>query len=134
MYKYVVKEEKKEYKLNEFIQIGQTNDEITFIDEDFINEEDKNISITFDFSASKITENDNFIVLLALINDDKVNLIYASSKNLNININNLLKDSIKLIDGNGGGTSFMAQGGGKNNGNVENTLNYSLNKLEKEML
>ena len=84
--------------------------------------------------ASKITENDNFIALLALINDDKVNLMYASSKNLNININDLLKDSIKLIDGNGGGTPFMAQGGGRNNGNVENTLNYSLNKLEKEIL
>ena len=25
----------------------------------------------------------------------------------------------------------MAQGGGKNNGNIENTLNYALSKLEK---
>ena len=66
VYKYVVKEEKKEYKLNEFIQIGQTNDEITFVDEDFINEEDKNISITFDFSASKITENVEFNAYLEI--------------------------------------------------------------------
>ena len=81
--------------------------------------------------VSKITENDNFIVLLAVINDDKANLVYASSKNLKVKVNDLLKDSIKLIDGNGGGTHFMAQGGGKNNGNIENTLNYALSKLEK---
>ena len=81
--------------------------------------------------ASKIAENDNFIALLALINDDKANLVYASSKNLDVKVNDLLKDSIKLIDGNGGGTPFMAQGGGKNNGNIENTLNYALSKLEK---
>ena len=81
--------------------------------------------------VSKITENDNFIVLLAVINDDKANLVYASSKNLKVKVNDLLKDSIKLIDGNGGGTPFMAQGGGKNNGNIENTLNYALSKLEK---
>ena len=83
--------------------------------------------------ASKITENDNFIALLALINDDKANLVYASSKNLDVKVNDLLKDSIKLIDGNGGGTPFMAQGGGKNNGNIENTLNYALSKLEKSI-
>ena len=81
--------------------------------------------------SSKITENDNFIALLALINDDKANLVYASSKNLDVKVNDLLKDSIKLIDGNGGGTPVMAQGGGKNNGNIENTLNYALSKLEK---
>ena len=80
--------------------------------------------------ASKIAENDNFI---ALINDDKANLVYASSKNLDVKVNDLLKDSIKLIDGNGGGTPFMAQGGGKNNGNIENTLNYALSKLEKSI-
>ena len=83
--------------------------------------------------ASKITENDNFIALLAVVNDDKANLVYASSKNLGVKINDVLKDSIKLIDGNGGGTPFMAQGGGKNNGNVENTLNYALSKLEKSI-
>ena len=31
------------------------------------------------------------------------------------------------------GTPFMAQGGGKNNGNIENTLNYALSKLEKSI-
>ncbi len=84
--------------------------------------------------ASKITENDNFIALLAVINNDKVNLLYASSKNLDVKVNDVLKDSIKLIDGNGGGTPFFAQGGGKNNGNIENTLNYALNKLEKSII
>ena len=34
-------------------------------------------------------------------------------------MNNLLKDTIKLVDGNGGGRPSLAQGGGKNNGNLE---------------
>lgn len=79
---------------------------------------------------SKITENENAIVLTGIINENKVNLIYGSSKNLDVDMNTLLKDSIKLVDGNGGGSRFLAQGGGKDNGNVEVTLEYAFNKIK----
>ena len=79
---------------------------------------------------SKITENQNSIVLTGVINENKVNLIYGSSKCLDVDMNTLLKDSIKLVDGNGGGNRFLAQGGGKNNGNLESTLDYAFNKIK----
>ena len=39
------------------------------------------------------------------------------------------KDAIKLIDGNGGGNKFNAQGGGKNSSNLEGTMEYALRKI-----
>lgn len=64
--------------------------------------------------AEKITLNEDMVVLFAIKFEDKVNLIFASSKNINtISMNDLLKDTITLIDGRGGGSKFMAQGGGK---------------------
>ncbi|MFQ8989302.1 MAG: DHHA1 domain-containing protein, partial [Intestinibacter sp.] len=84
--------------------------------------------------ANKITEEDNKIVLFALINGDRVNLVFSCSKNLNfLDMNSLLKDAIKLIDGNGGGNKFNAQGGGKNNSNLESLINYTLMKLQNEL-
>ena len=40
-------------------------------------------------------ENENAIVLTGVINENKVNLIYGSSKSLDVDMNALLKDSIK---------------------------------------
>ncbi len=48
-------------------------------------------------------------------------------------MNILLKDAIKLIDGKGGGNKFNAQGGGKNNSNLESLINYTLMKLQNEL-
>ena len=45
-------------------------------------------------------------------------------------MNDLLKDAIKLVDGRGGGSKVLAQGGGKDNGNVESVLNYASMKIE----
>lgn len=82
--------------------------------------------------ASKITELDNTIALMGLKSSDKVNLIFASSSNLkNINMNNLLKDTITLVDGRGGGSQHLAQGGGKNNGNLDSAIDYAVMKIEK---
>ena len=49
-------------------------------------------------------------------------------------MNKLLKDAIKLIDGKGGGSKFTAQGGGKNNSNLESLMDYAIMKLEKEII
>lgn len=43
----------------------------------------------------------------------------------------LLKDSITLIDGRGGGSYFSAQGGGKSLSNLESALDYAYLKISK---
>lgn len=81
--------------------------------------------------AEKLAENKKTIVLFAVKYDDKTNLIFASSKDNNIEMNELLKDAITLIDGRGGGSKFLAQGGGKRSNNLEATVDYAIMKIKK---
>ena len=45
-------------------------------------------------------------------------------------MNDLLKDAITLIDGRGGGSKFLAQGGGKNSNNLQSVMDYAFMKLK----
>lgn len=81
--------------------------------------------------ANKIIEKENNIGLFALKNDDRLNLLFACSKNLEkMDMNILLKDSIKLIDGKGGGSKVLAQGGGKNNSKLDSLFDYVKIKIK----
>lgn len=81
--------------------------------------------------VNKIIEKENNIGLFALKNDDRLNLLFACSKNLEkMDMNILLKDSIKLIDGKGGGSKVLAQGGGKNNSNLDSLFDYVKIKIK----
>jgi len=82
--------------------------------------------------TSKLVENENTIALMAVKSDDKVNLIFACSKDVkDVKMNDLLKDAISLIDGKGGGSPLQAQGAGKNNANLESALDYAVNKIKQ---
>lgn len=84
--------------------------------------------------TSKLVENENTITLMAIKSEDKVNLIFACSKDIKaVKMNDLLKDAISLIDGKGGGSPFQAQGAGKNNANLESALDYAINKIEQSI-
>lgn len=84
--------------------------------------------------ASKLTAYENVIVLFAVKNENTANLIFMCSKSLKaISMNLLLKDAITLIDGKGGGSDFSAQGGGKNNNNLDSTLDYALMKVKNQI-
>ena len=84
--------------------------------------------------TSKLIENPYTVALMAVKSEDKVNLIFACTKGIKeVKVNEVLKDAISLIDGKGGGSPFMAQGAGKNNANLEGSLDYAFNKI-KEMI
>ncbi|RDY24596.1 alanyl-tRNA editing protein AlaX-L [Romboutsia maritimum] len=118
------------YEVKEMIQNSTKINNISIVKRIYENENLKYVSKI----ASKLVENENTIVLMAVKSDDKVNLVFAGSKDLKeINMNNVLKDSITLLDGRGGGSSHLAQGGGKNNGNLESAMDVAIMKLEKTL-
>lgn len=85
--------------------------------------------------ATKLVSYPNVIVLLGLKQDKTSYLIFMSSQELKeLNMNTLLKDSITLIDGRGGGNTHSAQGGGKSVNNLESALDYALMKIKNTIL
>ena len=116
-----------EYKGKELIDNAEKINNISIIKEIYEDEDVKYVSKL----SSKLTEKDNVISLMAVKNNDRANLIFASAKNIrNIDMNILLKDAITLIDGRGGGSKFLAQGGGKNNNNLDSVLDYATMKIK----
>ena len=110
------------YEIKEMIEEAEKSGSINIIIKTY---ENKNINY-INKVANKITETENNVGLFALINNDRLNLLFACSKNLEkIDMNTLLKDSIKLVDGKGGGSKILAQGGGKNNGNLDSLFDYA---------
>ena len=71
---------------------------------------------------------------MAVKSDDKVNLIFACSKDVkDVKMNEVLKDAISLIDGKGGGSPLQAQGAGKNNANLESAMDYAISKIKQAL-
>ena len=105
-----IKIEISDYQIKDMIMSAEKLGDISVITKIYESGDLKHISKI----AEKIVLNDNMIVLLGVKNEEKANLIFAASKNINsISMNDLLKDAITLIDGRGGGSKFLAQGGGK---------------------
>ncbi|MDB8804956.1 MULTISPECIES: alanyl-tRNA editing protein [unclassified Romboutsia] len=119
------------FEIKEMINNSDKVNDISIIKKIYIDKDIKYISKI----ASKITESENVISLVGVKNDGRVNLVFASSKNINtISMNNILRDTMTLLDGRGGGSTFLAQGGGKNNGNLEVAIDYAFDKIKKELI
>ena len=122
-----IEEEIAKYHVKEKIENAEIINGVSIVTDVYTNENIKYISKL----AGKLVEGDNVVSLNAIKEGEKVNFIFAASKNLkNLNMNDLLKDSIKLVDGRGGGSPILAQGGGKDNGNVESVIDYALIKIK----
>lgn len=116
------------YQVKEILENAEKINDIRVIKEVFDGENLKYVNNL----TSKLVENENTIALMAVKSDDKVNLIFACSKNIKaVKMNDLLKDAISLIDGKGGGSPFQAQGAGKNNANLDSAIDYAFNKAKQ---
>ena len=81
--------------------------------------------------ATKLVAASKVVVLFGVKSEDKANLLFMCSKDLKIiSMDAILKDAITLIDGKGGGSAFSAQGGGKNNNNLDSSLDYAYSKIK----
>lgn len=116
-----------EYKIKEMIESSSKVKDTYIVKEIYEDKDIKQISKI----ATKIVEENNAIVLFANKSGERVNLVFASSKNLKkVSMNDLLKDTLTLVDGKGGGSPFLAQGAGKNNNNVDSAMDYAYMKIK----
>ncbi|PRR77966.1 alanyl-tRNA synthetase [Clostridium liquoris] len=76
--------------------------------------------------GTKLVSHPKAIVLFGVTSEDKAQLLFMCSKDLNIiSMNYLLKDAITLIDG---------KGGGKNNNNLDSSMEYAYNKVKASIM
>lgn len=123
-----IREELSKYKIMEMIQQGEDIKDLKVIRKIFENEDVKYINRL----STRICEDDNMICIFAVKQEDRANLVFTSSKNIkDISMNDLLKDSITLVDGKGGGSKNLAQGAGKNIANLEVALDYGVKKIKE---
>ncbi|MBM6861209.1 alanyl-tRNA editing protein AlaX-L, partial [Clostridium saudiense] len=123
----MLKVELSKYEIKEMIESADKIGDISVIKKIYEKSDLKHIGKI----AEKLVENEKTIALFAVKSVDKSNLIFASSKdNKNVDMNELLKDAITLIDGRGGGSKFLAQGGGKKSNNLESTIDYAFMKIK----
>lgn len=116
-----------EYEMKELVSNGEFINNIILVRNIFDNEEMKNLNKL----ATTICEDENRIVLFGTRDKDKCNLLFACSKNIKgLNMGALLKDSITLVDGKGGGSPLLAQGGGKNVLNLESAVDYAVRRIK----
>lgn len=121
-----IEEELMKYQVKEMINTSQRIGDISIVKRVY---NDKNVKEVGKV-ASKIVEHENVIALMVAKGDNKVNFIFACSKNIkNISMNDLLKDALTLVDGRGGGSPFLAQGGGNDNGNIDSAIDYAFMKI-----
>ena len=77
--------------------------------------------------ANKISERDSIICLFAIRFKEKANIILASSKNIeNVNMGQIFREYISIVNGKGGGSKTLAQGVGEVD-NIEEFLNNIYN-------
>lgn len=114
------------YQAQDLISSADKVNDYSLIHKIFTSSDSKYISNL----ASEIVKNDNIITLFALKSEEKTNLIFACSKNIKgIKMGDILKEAIAIIDGRGGGSPFLAQGGGKNVEKTEAAINTAIDKI-----
>ena len=123
-----LKNELSKYEVQNLIDSAEKSNDFIIINKIYENEDMKYLNKL----AGSLTEEDNRVVLFAVKGKDKANLLFAVSKNLKEkNMGALVKDTLALIDGRGGGSPLIAQGGGKNVANLEKAMEYALKKVKE---
>jgi alanyl-tRNA synthetase len=73
---------------------------------------DRSIQQLQQFAHQAVAQAPNVVCLLAATGE-KLQLVFARGAEVNVAVNQLIKDTLPLIDGKGGGNAAMAQGGGQ---------------------
>lgn len=123
-----LKEQVADFEVKALIEEAPSIGQIRIIKKSFERDSLKDVQLL----GSKLTAHPSTVALLGVNTKEQAYLIFMCSKELKrLNMDSLLKDSITLIDGRGGGSYFSAQGGGKSLNNLESALDYAYLKLTK---
>ncbi|MGF9908541.1 alanyl-tRNA editing protein [Brevibacillus porteri] len=74
------------------------------------------------------------ICLLAATTEDKMQVVFARGQEVNVAINQVLKETLPVINGKGGGNPAMAQGGGQPVVDAEEVLLHARKLLEASLM
>ncbi|GIM46255.1 alanyl-tRNA editing protein [Collibacillus ludicampi] len=83
--------------------------------------------------AQQITARDPLAVVLFVSGGTKTQLVFARGSDVRVEMNALLKETLPLIAGKGGGTPAIAQGGGVTSQSPDEVLAHAVNLLEQKL-
>jgi len=79
--------------------------------------------------AQKLVEKPDRVILLGSVADGRAHLVFARSDNTDADMGALLREAVDAVDGRGGGSPQMAQGGGANTDGVADALDVAMKRL-----
>ncbi|RAT94736.1 DHHA1 domain-containing protein [Brevibacillus sp. Leaf182] len=95
---------------------------------------DKTIQELQQFSQLATALAPDAICLLAATTEDKMQVVFARGQEVNVAINQVLKETLPVINGKGGGNPAMAQGGGQSAVDAEEVLLHARKLLEASLM
>ena len=124
------KEKLQEYKVNQLISESTKNNEgLKIIKKIFEQESFQEIK---ELLQKCINSEENLMIFAGIENQNEgPKIMFACSRKLEYNMNQLIKEAGKLIDGRGGGAPNFAQAGGKCAEGMEDALNYALKNFKE---
>ena len=126
------KEKLQEYEARNLInESSLIDDGIKIINKVF---EEKNFQEVMGLVQKIINLDDNVVVLAGIKSrgeSEGGKILFACSRALNYDMNRLIKEAGKFIEGRGGGTPNFAQAGGKKVEGIEDSLNFALEHFQE---
>ena len=121
-----LKDELLDFKVEKIVEDEPKFKDYKIINRIFENEDYSDLR----FMANKLVEYDNTIVILGHKKDDTARLILGKAANIEkLDMNELITKVLKIIDGNGGGHEFFAQGGGSNPDKLSEATELAYQKI-----
>jgi len=122
------KEKLQDYEVRNLINESSLKDDgIKIISKIF---EDKNFQEVTEL-VQKIINLDESVVVLFGIKDKGAKILFACSRALKYDMNKLIREAGKFIEGRGGGAPNFAQAGGKKAEGIEDALNFALEHFQE---
>jgi len=96
--------------------------------------EEKNFQEVMGLGQKIINLDDNVVVLAGIKGKEEgegAKILFACSRALKYDMNKLIREAGKFIEGLGGGTPNFAQAGGKKAEGIEDSLNFALEHFQE---